>query len=112
MTLGQTALPQRDVSADSPRNLSVTPIRLTAVTLRWTPPLTPGVYHYQVKYCQLEDSTQCANKQVFNVTSFNVTVLKPDTQYVFTVSISETPDRVTNQVIGSGIPPSKFHPKS
>ncbi|XP_022080786.1 fibroblast growth factor receptor-like isoform X2 [Acanthaster planci] len=94
-----------DPSRTSPRNLSVTPIKLTTVTLNWDVPLDEGVYNYDVKYWRTQNKSQVWTRHVSNRTIYSVTDLQISTNYTFTVCITGSPELSTNEVTASGILP-------
>ncbi|XP_071793645.1 fibroblast growth factor receptor-like isoform X3 [Asterias amurensis] len=88
-----------------PWNLTITPIRSTAVTCNWNAPLQGGVYNYAIKYCKEKDASTCSTKHMFNKTSYNVTSLEPMVNYRFAVSIDDRPALTSQEVIGTGLSP-------
>ncbi|XP_038046161.1 fibroblast growth factor receptor-like isoform X2 [Patiria miniata] len=101
VTSAQDIVPSRS----SPRNLRLTPTKLTTVTLKWDAPLNGGVYNYDVNYWRGQDQSQVRTKNVSNSTSCDVGDLQIRVNYTFSVSISGSPELVTNEVTGSGISP-------
>ena len=86
-------LPMRPILAAPPsgcRNIQAIHSTATQITLRWKRPLNTGRddFYYEIEYSDGEDTGEHSLESKMEYVQEEITGLKPDTRYEFTVTVN------------------------